>query len=69
MKNDFDLFSLFDDDNFVEEKVVIENKKDGSCIICNAILEVSMNSITGFYEPILCSSCLLEMSNFINRKS
>jgi hypothetical protein len=67
--NDFDLFSLFDDNNFIEDNIIIENKKDGSCIICDTILEVCRNNITGYYEPILCPSCLLDMSNFMNRKS
>lgn len=63
--NDFDLFSIFDDDNNNEEKNIIEEK---TCIICEASIEVCKDNISGFYEPILCPYCLLEMTKFLNRK-
>lgn len=64
--NDFDLFSIFDEEKIIKENI-IEEKKIGNCIICDTSIEVCKN-ISGFYEPILCSSCLLEMIKFLNRK-
>lgn len=66
--NDFDLFSIFDDDNNNEEKNIIEEKKIGTCIICEASIEVCKDNISDIYEPILCPYCLLEMTKFLNRK-
>lgn len=60
--NDFDLFSIFDD-----SENIIEEKKIGKCIICETSIEVCKN-ISGFYEPILCPSCLLKMMKFLNKK-
>ena len=63
--NDFDLFSIFDNN---DNENIIEEKKISNCIICETSIEVCKDIISGFYEPILCPSCLLEMTNFLNRK-
>ena len=64
--NDFDLFSIFDSND--NEDIIIEEKKIGYCIICETSIEVCKDNISGFYEPILCPSCLLEMTKFLNKK-
>ncbi|MCK9416715.1 hypothetical protein M0Q97_08680 [Candidatus Dojkabacteria bacterium] len=65
--NDFDLFSIFDDEKIIKENIIEEKKLD-NCIICETSIEVCKDNISGFYEPILCPSCLLEMTKFLNKK-